>query len=137
MSTIKPFDFNGQQVRTHPVGSEKHLYVVEIVGRGVKVGVSANPAQRFKAHARDAKAYGRETGRTWYSEPHANTTANERALMLLAGPKQKREYLPLDFESTVEAAKDLPKTQLDPIAEAERAESVTNLFKSIVLGGKI
>lgn len=124
----------GKEIRNEPVGSEKYLYVLEIVGRGVKVGITANPKQRLAAHRRDAKAYGRSTGRSWVSEPHINASENERALMRMAGPKQKREYLPLDFDVVVSSAHAQTRTQLDPHAEEERAQRTFGFFKAIVTG---
>jgi predicted GIY-YIG superfamily endonuclease len=91
------------------------LYVVEFIDHGVKVGVTArDPQVRLAEHRRDAEAYGRTVGRTWVSFPHLEARANEKALKRLAGPGQKREYLPLSFDEVMVQAQLLTLCVLSP-----------------------
>lgn len=116
-------------------GHELHLYVVEFRGHGVKVGVSYKPEKRIAQHRRDAAAFGREVGRVWLSTPHVEARANESALKHLAGPRQKREYLPLEFEDVVAHADELPKTRVTTEAVEQQAARTNALF-DFILGGR-
>lgn len=85
-----------------------HLYVVEIIGVGVKVGVTErDPSIRIADHRRDAEAYGRQVGRTWASIPHARARYHEGCLKRLAGKNQRREYLPMSFDEVLPHAQQL------------------------------
>lgn len=119
------------------VGAELHLYVVEFIGHGVKVGVTEKPAKRIAQHRRDASAYGRAVGRVWLSDPHVNAQArvNERSLKHLAGPGQRREYLHLTFDEVATAAAALPMPRAGKAEVERRREATTEFFKSILLGG--
>lgn len=99
--------FEGPFTRSDPTGGGGwYLYVVEIVDRGVKVGVTGNnPKIRIGQHQRDAEAYGCRIGRTWVSPRHGFAYRNEKRLIRLVGPKQTREYLPLDFDFVVAHAR--------------------------------
>lgn len=116
------------------VGKELHLYVVELVGLGVKVGVTAKPDKRIAQHRRDADAYGRAVGRVWVSDPHVEARANESALKRLAG--QRREYLNIAFETAVARARELPQSRADREAVARQQERTVAFFQSI-LGGPL
>lgn len=80
-----------------------HLYVVEFAPGHIKVGRTAEPAERLAAHARQARAFGAEVRRSWVSKRHAYSPLTERALIklctkhgeLIAG----REYFALSFET--------------------------------------
>jgi hypothetical protein len=91
-------------------GVEHHLYVIEISGVGVKVGISERPQARLRTHRRYACTYGFTIGRVWVSAPHVEARVNERLLMDLAG-QTKREFLAIDFETAVAAADALIKTR--------------------------
>jgi predicted GIY-YIG superfamily endonuclease len=119
------------------LGAELHVYVVEFIGHGVKVGVSERPDKRIAQHRRDAAAYGRQVGRVWLSEPHVNSQAraNERSLKKLAGANQRREYLPLSFDEVVAVAVDLQITRADLADVERRREATTEFFKSLLTGG--
>lgn len=87
------------------VPGESYLYVAEIRGIGVKVGITEKPLRRFAQHSRDAHAYGRELGRTWVSPvPHINARENESTLK----GESAREYLSRSFEECVGQAQTLP-----------------------------
>lgn len=126
---------------THPSplipGAELHLYVVEFVGHGVKVGVSGKPDQRIAQHRRDAAAYGREVGRTFISDPHQEkqARANERSLKQLGGPDHRREYLALGFPEVANVAASLPAPRADKAAVEQKREATTEFFKALVAGG--
>ncbi|OCH81775.1 hypothetical protein A9310_04080 [Gordonia sp. UCD-TK1] len=98
-------------------GHEFHLYVVEIVGFGVKVGISIKPAKRINNHRRDAEKFDMKLGRTWVSAPHVEARSNERRLVELSGGS--REYLRVDFDETVSIAESLPKTR---VSESDRTQ---------------
>lgn len=115
------------------IGKELHLYVVELVGAGVKVGVSAKPDNRIAQHRRDAEAYGRTIGRVWVSAPHIEARANESAIKRFAG--QRREYLSIDFDTAVARANELPKSRADREAVARKEAQTLDFFKSILVGG--
>lgn len=114
-------------------GAEHHLYVVEIPGVGVKVGITVDPPRRIAQHTRDAQAYGRTVERTWISGPHVEARASERSLVKLAGGR--REYLPINFDVAVQEAMSLPMTRADRAAVEKHAEDVSSFFKSLLLGG--
>jgi hypothetical protein len=116
-------------------GAELHLYVLEIVGRGVKVGVSGKPYSRLKNLRREAAGYGFDAGRVWISVPHVEARANERQVMALAGPRNRREYLAVDFDIAVGAAERLAKTRVDRAAIEAKREATFQMFKAGCLGG--
>lgn len=92
--------------------SESYLYLVEILGVGVKVGITQQPLRRLAAHARDASAYGREIGRTWTSPvPHANARDNESAIK----GESRREYLARTFEDCLTQAAALPMVRAEDV----------------------
>lgn len=109
MSDITPLD-----------GHEFHLYVVEIVGFGVKVGISVKPDRRIETHRRDAEKFGMKIGQTWISIPHTEARANERQLIELLGGR--REYLRVEFNKAVSIADSLPKSRV-PRTDRERIEA--------------
>lgn len=112
-----------------PFKSE-HLYLVEVVGRGVKVGVSRNPSARIKAHMRDAAAYGCTVVRTWVSPiAHSNARQNERAIM--AG--SRREYLSRTFDDCMGQAASLtfsPIPEQQDFTKSEMNQLLAGLFPS-------
>ena len=90
-----------------------HLYLVEFVGLGVKVGISAQPLRRLQQHHRDAAAFGHTVGRTWVSPlAHVEAPANERAIK----GESRREYLRRPFDECLRQALALPMTE-PPAAE--------------------
>ena len=106
---------------------ESYLYLVEIVGIGVKVGISTDPARRLASHARDASAYGRTIGRTWVSDvPHANARENESAIKR----GSRREYLDRAFEDCLEQALDLDmqRATLTNAADAPLNQFLTSIL---------
>lgn len=111
---------------------ESYLYVVEFIGHGVKVGITANPDRRFAQHRRDAAAFDRAVGRTWLSPvPHGNARDNERALKLGA----RREYLDRPFDECVTQAEEMAFIRLDPAEVERRSQAVLRTFQAILLGG--
>jgi hypothetical protein len=81
-----------------------HLYVVEFLDFGVKIGISDSPEIRISQHRRDADAYGRQVGRVWVSGKYPEAYDHEVALKRLGGPQQQREYLRLGFDHVCEVA---------------------------------
>lgn len=109
-------------------GIEYHLYVLELPGVGVKVGISGQPAKRLRFHRYHAGNHGADGGRQWVSGPHVEARANERALMALGGKGNRREYIAIDFDTAVAAAKKLRKTRASDemhAAAAAHAEGVS------------
>jgi hypothetical protein len=107
------------------------LYVVEFPGHGVKVGVTArDPRVRLAEHRRDAEAYGRDVGRTWVSFPHLEARAHEKALKRLAGPQQRREYLPLPFDEVVAYAQLLAPSVFSPLKRFDPIEQFINALST-------
>lgn len=90
-------------------GIEQHLYIVELVGVGVKVGITINPKARIATHRRDAAAYKREVGRLYISIPHIEARENERRLIALGDGR--REYMDVDYERALDLAGQLPRTR--------------------------
>jgi hypothetical protein len=84
------------------------LYLLEIIGVGVKVGISLQPNKRFSQHVTAAKAHNRDVGRRWTSPPHLEARANEKAIR--AG--RRTEYLPIGWEEALSLARRLPMTQV-------------------------
>jgi len=115
-------------------GYEQHLYVVELVDRGVKVGITGQPYTRLRAHMRDVDAYGREIGRIALTAPHSNARTNERSLVALGGIGNHREYIDMRFDAAVEAIRSMAFDRADRAAVAARSAAVTGLFKSMLMG---
>lgn len=101
--------------------TEFHLYVLEIHGLGVKVGISRNPQQRFERLRKAASDHGLSTGRSWISDPHIEARANERALIALGGSGNRREYLSVGFDVAVDLAERLPRTRSSEESRAAEA----------------
>ncbi len=74
-----------------------HLYLVEILGVGVKVGVSDQPKKRLATHAKNAAVHGRSVGRVWLSTPHHEA----RTLESMVKGTSKSEYLKIDFDEAL------------------------------------
>ena len=87
-------------------GPALHLYLVEIVGHCVKVGITTDPKRRIADHEANARKLGRVVGRTWVTQPHVEARANER---LIKGDHDT-EYLPRSFEDVLAQAESLPMT---------------------------
>lgn len=81
-----------------------HLYLVEIVGVGVKVGITTQPGRRLATHAKAAAAFGRMVGRAWLSRPHTDA----RTFELLIQDNHPTEYLPITFEEALDRVTALP-----------------------------
>lgn len=121
-----------EALRSPLKGAERYLYVLEILGQGVKVGITTRPEARMGEHRQNAIAFGREIGRVWLSAPHVEARKNEKALRLLVGPQQTREYLPLPFELVVEQAKLLPQSREPEDHELSVQEIVhLHLFRAL------
>lgn len=104
--SYRPFSSPFLNPAFSPPSGYLHLYVVEILGRGVKVGVtSREPRVRIDQHRRDAEAYGCCIGRTWVSALHREARQNEKHLIRMGGPGQIREYLSLPFDEVVAHAR--------------------------------
>jgi hypothetical protein len=80
-----------------------HLYLVEILGVGVKVGISSQPEKRIATHTTAAATFGRSIGRVWLSRPHPDA----RTLETLIRGGHPNEYLPITFEAALQRALDL------------------------------
>lgn len=162
MSALIPFDYSGRQVRTVQLtytpeaireavvrvdgdtlvkGLEAHLYVVEYVDFGVKVGVTERPAARFADHVRAAKSHKRPIGRVWLSRPHVGARENETLLigscrsLLGITDKKRREYFQVEFDRVVPEAESLLFQRGNREEFERRITATTDLFKSILLNG--
>jgi predicted GIY-YIG superfamily endonuclease len=58
----------------------QHLYLIEVVGHCVKVGITTRPLERLKNHEAAARNYGRRVGRVWVSIFHKEACRNEREI---------------------------------------------------------
>lgn len=103
---------------------EFHLYVVEFVDWGVKVGISKTPARRIARHRVEAGKFSLQVGRAWTSPPHVEARQNERALIALGGVGNRREYLAVDYDTAVSTALKLPKT---PASQALRNAEIARV----------
>jgi len=83
---------------------EFHLYVLELCGFGVKVGISKNPQRRFATLKKHARDHGTPVGRIFVTHPHVEARANERLLIALGGDGNRREYLHVDYDEAVALA---------------------------------
>lgn len=133
---LMPFTYEGAEAEPIVKGAEHHLYVVELIGIGVKVGISVAPKGRVATHRRDAMAYEREVGRVWISLPHIEARDNERTLGRSIASTNRREYLPITFDAAVEAAMQLPRTRADRAAFDRKVEAGANFFKAFITGGR-
>lgn len=91
-----------------------HLYLVEIVGVGVKVGITSNPKCRLAAHRKTAKDFGRSVRRLWLSAPHADAREFEQRLI----GDSRSEYLRIPFEEAWRRLMALPDLGNGPLKEA-------------------
>lgn len=136
--TLTVFTYTEHEIPIDPSfvdGAESHLYAVEILGSGVKVGITKDPRARIKTHERAARAHGLSIGRICLSGPHENARSNEAVVVRHFNPSGRSEYLTAPFDEVVKRMEGLAFHRADPVAVAARAESVTNLFKALVLGG--
>lgn len=92
--------------------SDGYLYVIEIVGIGVKFGITRNPKCRISSHSRNAKAHHSQLGRIWLSIPHKNYSNNEN--ILREKLHTKREYVNEEYETVMKLASGLTKTPGEP-----------------------
>lgn len=76
-----------------------HLYVIEIIGVGTKVGITTVLDGRLRAHRRDARSYRREVGRVWVSVRHRNARWNE--YIVVQNETHGTEYLDAGFDAVV------------------------------------
>lgn len=87
-----------------PVGSG-YLYLLEIHGLGVKVGISVDPESRIADHTLAAWQWARQLGRLWLSEHHPAWKRNEQLVKRSLLPRgHSTEYLPTTFEDALRAA---------------------------------
>lgn len=114
------------------LGPELHLYVLEIVGLGVKVGISKEPARRVETIKREAAGYGYPHGRVSVSAPHVEARANELRLITLGGDGNRREYLRADFDTAMAMVEKLPMSRADRIDVMKRQASAFNLLRNLV-----
>lgn len=162
MSDLVPFSCSGRQVRTVQVayepstvreavllvggdtiikGLESHLYVVEYVDFGVKVGITERPESRFADHVRAAKSHKRPIGRVWLSQPHVKARENESLLIASCRSfvgitdKKRREYFQVGFDRVVPEAEALLFQRGNREEFERRVTATTDLFKSLVLNG--
>jgi len=91
--------------------SARHLYAVEIVGVGTKIGITDKPRHRIATHMAAARAHGRETGRIWISYRHAEAETNEAALLASKTGRRKSEYLRVPFGTVMRRIARLPMTR--------------------------
>ena len=101
------------------------LHVVEIVGGGIEIGSSSDPAHQIAQLQRDARANGRELGRFWISAPHWNAEENETYLSQMIG----REQLGKSFKNVVDCALNLDYHD-DPKVD-ENSEKIDELIHSL------
>lgn len=140
--TLVPFNYGDAQVRVVTIegepclkGAEHHLYIVEFVDHGIKVGITGDPNRRLATHRRDAEAFGRPVGRAWVSPPHVEARSNEKALKALSDSATRREYINVPFDDALATAARLPMRRADRAAvEADRARALSTL-QSILLPG--
>ncbi|PZE66939.1 hypothetical protein [Curtobacterium sp. MCBD17_021] len=136
MSALDVFQYADRKAgrdSTLLAGAEQHLYIVEYVNAGVKVGVTADPPSRLKAHERAARAHGGQVGRIALSGPHSCSKENERSLVRLGGAGNRSEYLPITFDDALKAAEALSYPRADRDAFAARTEAGFNFLKALVL----
>lgn len=88
-----------------------HLYVVELLGRGVKVGKSRQPYSRIASHRSNAARYGDGVGRTWISPRTSEMDALERVLLArmceTSSSLTNSEFFTSDFDAAVALAESL------------------------------
>lgn len=89
---------------TWPAEPERlHLYLIEIVGVGVKVGITGDPPRRLAQHRSAAANFGRSTGREWLSERRADAAEIERSMV----GDHPNEYLPTSFDEAMRRMREL------------------------------
>lgn len=94
-----------------PKPRPSHLYLVEIVGHSVKVGISSSPVKRVAKHERDARRFGFSIGRVWVSYAHEEADLNEKLMQI--GCRSRSEYLERRFERLVAKAHKLKMTRVE------------------------
>lgn len=117
MNEIEFFDISGKS------DEGTFVYVLQFSSGVVKVGYTANPAQRLKQHADTAQQHGGDITKHWVSQPHAQANENERRLIAFCADRAPRvtgnekagEYFTgLDFEEVLAYAKSLPYVPGEP-----------------------
>ena len=106
-----------------------HLYLFEVVGHCVKVGITDDPVTRMKALEAQARKMGRTAGRVWITPRHHEARQNEHSLK----DGSRSEYLKVDFAALVERAMALPMTTDDESDEDDFTMSLgfdMNRFES-------
>jgi hypothetical protein len=99
------------------------LYVIELVGVGVKYGFSTEPLHRLRQHATMARNHAVASGRVWLSAGRDKAAANEREFK-----RRHRglEYLHgADFETVIRRLTKLPR-----VRELVRADNIASLPES-------
>lgn len=91
-----------------PMDRPQHLYVIELVGHAVKIGVTTKPDLRLKQHASTARNHGHQIGRAWFSHVHYEARENER----LMKKQSKSEYLRRPFDEVLAEVVALPMTRV-------------------------
>ena len=89
---------------------ERYLYLFEIVGLAVKVGITANPRTRIGNHVHAASVHGREIGRVWISPAHLEALHNEN---IIKGEPGASEYLERSMSELMLQAMALPMTRFN------------------------
>jgi hypothetical protein len=142
MTALSIFRYDGADVRTltrdgEPplAGVEKHVYAIEIVGVGVKVGITEFPGRRVQAHARAARAHGATIGRVVFTEAHENARDNEATLKRLGGERNRSEYIQVSFDRVLDAIKNLPIRRADAAAHEQKQAAFLGFMRSVVEGG--
>lgn len=86
-------------------GVEKHLYIAELPGLGVRIGVTETPEKHLRRHRAEAASFGRKIGRVWISPPHVDARDNEKLVKRLGS--SRRDHLAVDFDTAIEYAQRL------------------------------
>ena len=88
------------------------LYVFEVEGLCVKVGISDCAAERIAHHTSDLARMGHKIGSRWISERHVEAYSNERAVICGIPTLFGREWLRATYEQVVSKAQSLPMTKI-------------------------
>ena len=108
-------EINSDDLSAAPEGG-KVIYVAEFDSGVIKVGHTATPRKRLKAHDRAARQMGSRITRYWLSGPHDHVKDNERFLIGHCSEHGKRAtgelagefFIGLEFDSVRRYARTLP-----------------------------
>ena len=138
MNEPKIFNFENHEVRTLPKKDKSfmgRLYVI-VLNDGLKIGISTNLKERFRALRKQLVDYGgKEIKAIYFSIPHTNYKENEKHLLdeFSAYRKTGTELINADISSVFRAVQKI-KYKDNSIQLEEEAKNTSDFFIDFTKG---